>query len=346
MSTVTKQSSKNGNGFPPGTGFVTSFTDPAVVIEYGSSGLGKTSGALYSFPYGFFLANKGQLKPAIGLVGFTPAHDDRIKTLEELIQVIPQIASQGFDAIVIDDLSVLAQRTADTLRARFSRSGNQYVAYQILGSQLLRLRDLSRDLGVHVIMNCHELPPRMEDGQLIRGGPALPGKIAPRDFPPVADMVLRIVPEPAKQHGWKAVYRCSIDEAAWFTKDRHNATPDRAPANLSEVLRNAGYTIRRAPGLEWIEDVVEWTVQAASAVDPSIQKVMSILSQQIFPTALSTKLKGWNSDAQLKVLRWLERDALDRMSLRLARRAELTQYGIVASQVAGSGARAQMSAAT
>ena len=106
-----------------------------------------------------------------------------------------------------------------------------------------------------VIMSAHESAPTTKDGRFIRGGPKLPGKM-PEDFPGVCDIVLRTAVDKTRL-GWHGVYRCSIDDPNYVTKDRHGVTPDPAPMNLGEILRFAGYTIQRAPGLEWQEDVVE-----------------------------------------------------------------------------------------
>lgn len=329
-------------------GFVTKHREPAVVMTYGDSGIGKTVSDVYGFPCGFFVAGRGALKPAVGVVGYVPQNDEgRINNIEELITLLPLIAAGGlqfrdgfsiraplggWDAIVVDDFSLLAKKTAQMYLARYASSGNRYAPWQALSSILLRFRDTARECALHVVMNGHALPPGTDDGVFHRGGPDLPGRQAPRDFPLVCDMVLHMVPEPTRQWGWKAVYRCSVEETSWFTKDRHNVTPDKAPANIGEILRFAGYSIRRAPGLEWMDEVIDAAIGATGqhvTLDDAFKR-------QIAPWLLSTYLSKFLTPTAIKIVEWVERDAHDRLTLKLAQAEKFARYGFT-TQTVGRG---------
>ena len=108
----------------------------------------------------------------------------------------------------------------------------------------------------------------------------------------------------ATRRGWHACYRCTIDDPNWVSKDRHGVTPDKAPMNLGEILRLAGYTLRRAPGLEWLDAFVTAVANDLIA-NPGQEKV--ILKQ-----AAEACQSGGYDDLHI---RWGMRDALDRVSL-------------------------------
>jgi hypothetical protein len=280
----------------------------AVVAVYGPSGIGKTTDLLYSFPNGFFVAPTGALKPAHKVVGFVPESGEASTIMEatKLVADLGKRTDSKYDAIIVDDFSLLAESTVNALEKKFSG----FKLWGAVRDAVLDFRNTARHAGMHVILTAHESTPRTMNGTFIRGGPRLPGRL-PEDVPTACDLVLRAAFDQSRR-GWHACYRCTIDDPQWVTKDRHGVTPDRAPMNLAEILRAAGYTINRAPGLEWQEELVE-----------------------AFTTAL---LEGGNDEAALMAevieiarekttddlhVRWVMRDALDRASLRRSRDSEM-----------------------
>ena len=84
--------------------------------------------------------------------------------------------------------------------------------------------------------------------------------------------------------------------------------------NTAEILRAAGYDIRRAPGLEWQEKLVEAFTQALIS-DPASEKA---LMNEVVEIARE------KTDNDLHI-RWVMRDALDRAYLRRMRQQNIFQ---------------------
>lgn len=282
-----------------------------VAAVYGPSGAGKTADMLYSFPRGLFIAPPGALKPAYNVVGFVPASVE-VGTIMEATELLKKHAKSGeYDAIVADDFSLLAEQTV----AQLEKKNSGFTLWGKVRDAVLEFRDTARHVGMHVILTAHESAPKTTNGAFIRGGPKLPGKL-PEDVPGVCDIVLRAAADPTRR-GWHGCYRCTVDDASWVTKDRHGVTPDRAPMNLGEIMRLAGYTLRRAPGLEWQDEVVAGLSEALmGATGPGQDKALL--------TAWSDQLRAaGHHDLHI---RWALRDALDRVSLTRAKANVLGMY--------------------
>ena len=206
----------------------------AVVATYGPSGVGKTTDLLYSFPNGFFVAPPGALKPAYHVVGHVPKSGEA-QTIMDATALVKAKAKEGkFDAVIVDDFSLLAESTVNVLEKKLSG----FKLWGGIRDAVLDFRDTARHAGLHVILTAHESTPRTVNGTFIRGGPRLPGRL-PEDVPTACDLVLRAATDPNRR-GWHAIYRCTIDDPNWVSKDRHGVTPDRAPMNVAEILRMAG----------------------------------------------------------------------------------------------------------
>lgn len=284
---------------------------PAVVATYGVPGSGKSTDALYSFPRGLFVAAPGALKPAAFVVGYTPAMI-QLHTIGDLIKLIKSLKLGQYDAIVIDDFSMICDHTLMTLEGKFTG----WKLWGEIRSQLLEFREASRSCGMHVVLNAHESAPATKDGFFIRGGPRLPGKM-PEDLSAACDIVLRSQKTDGII-GWPVTYRCTVQDASYISKDRHGVTPDFAPMNLAEILRMAQYKIQRAPGLEWQEGVAEGIAnsllgKAQDQVQPTIQNVLTY-----------TRSKGY-TDLHA---RWAIRDGLARWILRKANSNPMALYGV------------------
>lgn len=290
---------------------------PAFVLLYGPSGAGKTTDLLYSFPRAVFIAQPGGLKPSRGVVGYLPAKTEQIQSIEDAIRLIEQIAKSPAaygnpDGIVIDDFSMLSDVSFSRLEA--TRSGHKL--WGGMRDLLLRFRMCARFAGLHIAVNAHERAPHHDDRKgFIRGGPNLPGTM-PEDLPVACDLVLRVVYEPARL-GWPYVVRCSPAETQFVTRDRDGACPDMAPLNTAEILRLNGYSIRRAPGLDWQEGVVEKVAGLLSQLPPDNAIVTRFLSETVIP-----QIRSRYTQNDLHI-RWTLRDAVDRTVLRRARQVSV-----------------------
>ena len=69
-----------------------------------------------------------------------------------------------------------------------------------------------------------------------------------------ASLVLRTCRDTSRPGQWKSVYDCGGD--GWIGKDRLTAAASRSPQNLRAILTAGGYTLSRAPDLEWQTEVV------------------------------------------------------------------------------------------
>lgn len=281
----------------------------AVVAIYGPSGCGKTTDLLYSFPNGIFIAPPGAIKPAHHVVGHVPESTEASTIMEatDLVKKLGQ--NKKYDAIVVDDFSLLAEQTVASLEKKLTG----FKLWGEMRNVVLAFRDTARRAGMHVVLTAHESTPRTMNGTFIRGGPKLPGRL-PEDVPTACDLVLRAAFD-QNRRGWHGCYRCTVDDTQWVTKDRHGVTPDRAPMNTAEILRMAGYEIRRAPGLEWQEELVE-ALATAMAADPKAEG--DLVNEAI-------ELAREKTDNDLHV-RWLLRDSLDRSVLRRARQNALAIF--------------------
>jgi hypothetical protein len=282
----------------------------AVVATYGPSGIGKTTDLLYSFPHGLFVAPPGALKPAEKVVGFVPASDEAANIMEATALVKKYAHGSKYDAVIVDDFSLLAESTIAVLEKKLSG----FKLWGALRDVVLDFRDTARHAGLHVVLTAHESTPRTVSGSFIRGGPRLPGRL-PEDLPTACDVVLRASFDNTRR-GWHACYRCTIDDPSWVTKDRHGVTPDRAPMNVAEILRMAGYEIRRAPSLDWQEQLIG--VLAKAMVESPKDE------EALVQEAIALGREKTQNDLHI---RWMLRDALDRAALLRAQSNPFAMYG-------------------
>jgi len=285
--------------------------DKSVSATYGPSAVGKTTDLLYSFPRGLFVAPPGALKPAHHVVGFVPASVEAKSIADATAALKSATKSGGYDSVIVDDFSLLAEQTISHLENVKKLTG--FKLWGVVRDEILDFRDMARRCGMHVVLTAHESTPRTMNGTFIRGGPKLPGRL-PEDVPTVCDIVLRAAHDPTRK-GWHASYRCTIDDPQWITKDRHGVTPDRAPMNLGEILRMAGYELARAPGLEWQEGIVAVLAQALVA-DPTQQSAYLLEAQSMCAEHTTNDLH----------IRWVMRDALDRAALLRAKQNVFALY--------------------
>lgn len=282
----------------------------AVVATYGPSGSGKTCDQLYSFPQGLFVAPPGALKPAEKVIGFVPAQVEAATIMDATKIVQEQVKNKGkYDAVIVDDFSLLADSTLSVLEKKFSG----FKLWGELRNVILNFRNEARHAGLHVVLTAHESAPKTSNGIFVRGGPRLPGRL-PEDVPTACDLVLRASYDSTRR-GWHACYRCTVDDPNWVSKDRHGVTPDRAPMNTAEILRAAGYSIRRAPGCDWQEPIVD-VLSKALVESPNDEKAF-------MEEAVGMCREHTDNDL---LVRWVMRDALDRAALSRAQSNTLQMY--------------------
>jgi hypothetical protein len=258
--------------------------DPSFSIVYAPLKYGKTGDELAAFPGGIYIAAPGALSCAESLWGFPQPKAMDLETFADVRKLAEGNDCNGVAALVIDDASLIADRTVNY----YTRKGLAgWDIYGAVNTSAIRMRDALRRKGVHVVMTCHPLPAKVQDGVRRLGGPSFPGQIAAK-LPAAADLLLRAEPRPGaamavgsvdlglgangtalapasgtpappSSFGWPFVYRTS-PHPDWMQGSRYG-TPDMAPMNLGEILRLAGFLIPRTKGLEWQEGVAQALAQ-------------------------------------------------------------------------------------
>lgn len=296
------------------------FSEPVFGVFYGPSGWGKTTDMLFSFPQALFIAAKGALKPWVEVVGlpYAPATTSDPKTIQDATNLIQQISKEKkrkYNAIVVDDLSLMADRTWAEAEKKFSG----HPLWGEIRRQLLNFRDAARDAGLHILMTAHERNPHNDDKKgFVRGGPMLPGTM-PEDMPKACDTVFRVGKEDAFPM-WPFVYHCDETSTQYVQKDRHGLTPKVAPMNVGEILRvgygQSQWPILRAVGLEWMEESVEKLANAFAGHLPHTPEHAE-LRRKAMEQLLAKKTKD------TRHVYWVIRDATARALLRKTRRDEI-----------------------
>lgn len=350
---------KNGSGGKVGQALATPATasqqplhgiyrEPAFVCVYGDTGAGKSSSCLLSFPTAFYVTPRGVEKVARRVAGLPiesglPVTDEgRYQTLNTLLAIdartgqtpLQMIAAAGYPAIVIDDATIIGERTSAMLDAVYAKTRDGvYQRWAVYGNLWMGVRDALRMSTLHGILNFHTMSPWMdknEDMTAVRrkGGPAMQGKTAPIRFPPACDLVLRAVVDPTWwESDWRGVFECDPEHPDYYTKDRHDCLPKRSPMNLGEILRFCGYRIDRAPGLEWQEGVVEAGAQAL--VQGGFSQLAAAEAWAI--EACKRFLGGQPVERAFAAIRWTVRDLRARAFFRTIRTERLARYGLPAS---------------
>ena len=224
-------------------------------IVYGESGMGKSTDMAATFPNALFVGRPGGMQCAQTFLGLK-VREMHVRTLEEVIALISMAQKHGHDAIVVDDLSLLAESTERDFDLSGQGSRNKYAKYSHLNGLAAALREQGRYVGIHFAANAHEKPAgRDASGRPRCGGPKLPSWNMGDSVVHEASVVLRARRDHARPHRWKTVYDCGMEEG-WVGKDRLTSAAPRSPHNLRAILTAAGYKLSRAPGLEWQDKVV------------------------------------------------------------------------------------------
>lgn len=234
-------------------------------LVYGQSGLGKSTDMAATFPNALFVARPGGMQSAQSFLGIGVA-EAHVRTLEEVINLIGYAKQRGHDAIVVDDLSLLAESTERDLDATMATEGNRnkFAKYNVLNGLAASLREQGRFAGIHFACNAHERVAGTDaKGASRNGGPKLPSWNMGDSIVHEASLVLRVAKDAQRTQQWQTVYDCQ-HERMWVGKDRLTATATRSPHNMRAILTAGGYTLSRAPGLEWQDDVALAVAQKAA----------------------------------------------------------------------------------
>lgn len=319
------------------------YDEPAFVCVYGPSGWGKTSEVIYTFPDALFIAASGALAPWTWIgVPYKPyaVRTSTIMDVTELLKkykegkYVVRSKTRGtlqFSAIVCDDFSLVSDTTFAVIDKKYTASQARPMWGEVR-EVLIEFRAIAREVGVHVVLTCHERGPHTHEKKgYVRGGPSLPGTM-PEDLPKSCDMVLRVQPEPSWPV-WGMAYSANEQTEDYVEKDRYRFVPStlkRAPMNLGELLRRgfgdgsgvcgtSKFPIRRATGLEWMDQVVEKIATRLGTLPPGSDESKAVLAA--FAPLVQKK---YNADP--KLINWCFRDALARAWLRTAHAAESSPY--------------------
>ena len=172
--------------------------EPAFYAIYGDSGSGKSTLAAFDFPNFYFVGPVGGVSKVWRQVVGLPESwllSDRgaLWDLEALVAVLPAIAKSGVGGLVVDDMTILTDRTLRKKQHEFQGSKNRYAPFTAVMNITAMFRDTCRDWGLHTVCLCHPMHAWVDErsGIYYAGRPKLAGREAPLSFPGLCDGVLR-----------------------------------------------------------------------------------------------------------------------------------------------------------
>lgn len=331
--------------------------EPAFIVVAGDSDTGKSTDMVLSFAgIGMFAAQEGGLKSAWAMARIDleatkqrrPVH--YVEEATKIVTWIGEHPERGIEAFGVDDLSLLmlnsyrhiAKEDPPMVQIKNGARAGQWEVNQIevwdkVGDRVVEFAQACRWAGVHVMCGAHLRPSEnvkdRQTGQLIftKGGPELPSRKLTRRLPHFADIVYLSevrTPEP-----WQGVYKCVDGDPHYYMKDRHDVVRGEAPLNMAEILRHAGYTIRRPKGLEWMEQAAERTAQ----------EILSGRAAPVVCAEIAHKLFYKRNFIRQHIWWAVHRDGVDRAMLRRAEAARLTTLGVGITDEGGPGKAAESS---
>lgn len=305
------------------------FRDASVICICGKTGSGKTVDAVASFPRAMYFALTRELKPAITVLGYHPPMVHVVKTLYDVALGVDTLleyrakkdaGALWHNAVVVDDLTVMAYQTEQALREGVTVKGRGNVhpsGWNLWTEQrnmllvlIFHIAERCRQAGIHLVVNGHFRVARTNNaGKALRGGIDLPTDLT-ESFTAGTDLSAVIEDEPERL--WHpTVFQVRNFHPSFATKNRYGIL-DKAPANTAEILRAAGYHLPRAPGQEQYEEHVEKLAQFVGQYMASypytrvnVQKVIAGPMAELAQLVKNPLL-----------VRWLVRDAIDRAYLR------------------------------
>jgi hypothetical protein len=249
---------------------------PPMILSYGEMGVGKTTDIVAAFPTACNVCRPGGLLPAATFLGLREgrippvrrnlvidgkeqewvgyAFQWHVRSLDDVITIVPSAAAMGFGAVTVDDVSLDAETTERDLDRQYgNQGGNVFRKFDGIRDRVVKIREACRYAGIPVAMSAHlRLPGPDSKGTFLKGGPKFPTRNLTESIPYEADVVLRMAL--ASGGNWRSIYDRSDPDYAG--KDRLSVTPLKAPGNLRAILVGAGYTLPRFPGLEWQDEAM------------------------------------------------------------------------------------------
>lgn len=305
-----------------------SLVKPPLVCTYGPSGSGKTSDKVWAAPDALWFCTPGGLIPSVSTVEYQPQDvielDVTSATMATLATIMrDRVKRKKPKMVVIDDFSMIANRTARIEGAKFKDKRQMYGKIRDMAAELF---DEWRYLGIGVLAGCHEKPPAWQEDDkgnrvkmLERGTPDLPGKKAAPDMVKAFDMCYRVVRNPMVPL-WPFEYSAGPlgpEGDQWETKDRwRRSARGTVVMNLGEILRSIeeykaiGFDTPRPKGCEGLEEWVEWAAQAVVGGASEQQVLLKLVEE------LSKTYQRWQ-------IKWAVRDARARIQIRKSRGTDL-----------------------
>ena len=178
----------------------------AFALIYGESGLGKSTDMAATFPGALFVCRPGGMQPAVSFLGIE-VRKVHVRTLEEVIGLIPLAKEHGHTAVVVDDLSLLAESTDRDFEVSGAAAHNKFAKYVHLNTLTASLREQGRFTGIHFGCNAHERPRgRDAQGRARSGGPKMASWNMADSVVHEASLVLRCTRDSSRPGSWKSVY--------------------------------------------------------------------------------------------------------------------------------------------
>lgn len=229
------------------------------LLLYGPPGSQKTTDAVKTFARAdgsngaFFIpCEDGALKPILARGIPVPDHPKNVVTTwPELTEAVMFAAQhrERYSCVIIDTLSTWTANVYKDLSENF-RGKNKWDIPVMMRKMLFDLRVGARQLGLHVIMIAHEMPPQYDfESNLYKGpgGPLLQPKTAIELFYGAVDTVLRIT---SVQTGltrtrvyqtggeiWPTGVLTPADAHLWRAKNREGCGVAVVDADLAAFLR-------------------------------------------------------------------------------------------------------------
>tara|TARA_R100001510_G_C7645590_1_gene202943 strand:- start:961 stop:1899 length:939 start_codon:yes stop_codon:yes gene_type:complete len=283
-------------------------------IIYAPPKKGKTHDIIKSFPNSLVVGPAGGTICAerLGVTPETwvvkPEH-----RMAKIIEVMERASKSGkFDAIVIDDFSLLADQELHHIQTSPKNAG--FKAFDVLNKTVYKLRDAARNAKCHVFLLMHETPPREVTREnktvFIPGHPSITGWKLPEKLPALADFVVRIKHDTKALSEWPYVYQAATTPN-YITGSRFATMPGLSPTNIREVMLATGYDLPRPEGMEWMEGLAE---NVATELSPADLKDKRALKRWLTVTGRELA-KGYKSHDP-RHIRWAISDGIDRAVIR------------------------------
>lgn len=289
--------------------------DPAVIVIYGEPGQGKSTENVYSWAgRGMFVAQPGALRVANTVVGYDLSkqivHASHMEQVPDLIYKAKEL---GFEAVIIDDGSLMMGNTEMVARENFALTRNGKVTgydfnlYPYMGGVLQRVALAARWCGIHVVINSHEQSAFTDNnGERFLGGPNWAWKKLVKIVPHVACMALRVPKRDMNVPVWDTRCDCDPTDPNYYMKDRFAQAPPKAgPLNTAEILRATGSPVTRPRGLEWMEQVAEgiagMIVQGAPEEQARAPWKAKLGESRVHPYAIRWALRDGTHRGRLRV---------------------------------------------